>query len=82
MTMGTAVKYLSRSATRFWIEEGRAPSAVSAECGMIWEGTDNQMQLPDQDVELSLFAGGSAANAGNQLTHDVGLRDRDLRVRQ
>lgn len=63
MTMGTAVKYLSRSSTRFWIAEGRAPSGVSDQCGMVWEGTDNQMQTPDQDVELTVFAGGNAANA-------------------
>jgi monoamine oxidase len=63
MTMGTAVKYLSQSSNRFWIAEGRAPSAVSDRCGMVWEGTDNQMQTPGQEVELSLFAGGDAANA-------------------
>jgi monoamine oxidase len=63
MSMGTVVKYLSRSSTRFWLEEGRAPSGASDQCGMVWEGTDNQMQTPDQDVELSLFAGGEAANA-------------------
>jgi monoamine oxidase len=72
MTMGTAVKYLSRSATRFWIAEGRAPSAASEECGMVWEGTDNQMQLPDQDVELSLFAGGDAADAAVRRFLDQG----------
>jgi monoamine oxidase len=63
MTMGTAVKYLSRMATRFWIAERRAPSAVSDQCGMLWEGTDNQMQTSGQDVELTVFAGGDAANA-------------------
>ena len=62
VTMGMAVKYLSRVPIRFWIAEGRAPSATSDRCGMLWEGTDNQMQTPDQDVELSLFAGGDAAN--------------------
>jgi len=30
---------------------------------MIWEGTNNQMQTPEQDVELTLFAGGDAALA-------------------
>jgi monoamine oxidase len=63
MTMGTAVKYLSHSSDRFWIAEGRAPSGVSDRCGMVWEGTDNQMQTPGQEVELSLFAGGDAATA-------------------
>jgi len=61
MTMGTAVKYLSRAATRFWIAQSLAPSATSDRCGMLWEGTDNQMQAPHQDIELSLFAGGDAA---------------------
>jgi monoamine oxidase len=63
MTMGVAIKYLTRLQRRFWIGEGRAPSGVSETCGMLWEGTDNQMQAPDQDVELSLFAGGLAATA-------------------
>ena len=61
MTMGIAVKYLSRSLTRFWIRDGVAPSGMSDRCGMTWEGTDNQTQAPGQDVELSLFAGGEAA---------------------
>jgi monoamine oxidase len=61
MTMGIAVKYLSNCATRFWIGEGLAPSGISDACGMLWEGSDNQMQTPEQVVELSLFAGGTAA---------------------
>jgi monoamine oxidase len=63
MTMGIAVKHLTRFARRFWLEKHLAPSGVSETCGMLWEGTDNQMQTPDQDVELSLFAGGIAAGA-------------------
>jgi monoamine oxidase len=63
MSMGTAVKYLSRARSRFWIDERLAPSSASAEYGMTWEGTDNQMQAPEQPVELSLFAGGDAATA-------------------
>jgi monoamine oxidase len=62
MTMGTAVKYLSQCPGRFWIKEGFAPSGASDECGMTWEGTDNQMQLSGQNIEFSLFAGGDAAN--------------------
>ena len=61
MTMGSAVKYLSPCAERFWIREGRAPYGSSDRFGMIWEGTDNQMQASGQDVELSVFAGGNAA---------------------
>jgi monoamine oxidase len=61
MTMGTAVKYLSTSDTRFWLKDGLAPSCSSEQFGMLWEGTDNQMQLPGQVVELTVFAGGPLA---------------------
>jgi monoamine oxidase len=66
MTMGSAVKHLSTAASRFWASSGLAPSASSDECGMTWEGTDNQTQLAGQPVELSLFAGGDAATRGVQ----------------
>ena len=61
ITMGTAVKYLSTLNRRFWIGENRAPLSTSDEFGVTWEGTDNQIAAPGQDVELSLFAGGVAA---------------------
>jgi monoamine oxidase len=61
MSMGVAVKYLSYCPTRFWITEKRSPTGSSDTLGMTWEGTDNQMQAPGQDVELSVFAGGTAA---------------------
>jgi len=59
--MGPAVKYLTALDKRFWIEHGSAPSGLSDEIGMIWEGTDNQ--IGGDAFELSLFAGGDAANA-------------------
>ena len=64
MTMGSAVKHLSQTASRFWVSSELAPSGSSDQCGMTWEGTDNQTQLAGQVVELSLFAGGDAAMRG------------------
>lgn len=61
MYMGPAIKYLSAVKERFWIKKGLAPSGMSDEAGMIWEGTDNQMVTKEQGFELSLFAGGSSA---------------------
>jgi monoamine oxidase len=68
MYMGPAIKYLSNVASRFWIGQGLAPSGMSDLLGMTWEGTDNQMVTGSQGFELSVFAGGDAAqkamNAG------------------
>ena len=56
---GPAVKYLSAVERRFWIPEGLAPSGMSDQLGMMWEGTDNQMDTARFDV--SVFAGGRPA---------------------
>lgn len=56
---GPAVKYLSAVERRFWITEGLAPSGMSDQLGMMWEGTDNQMDTARFDV--SVFAGGRPA---------------------
>jgi len=66
MPMGSAVKHLSSAASRFWAASELAPNGSSDQCGMTWEGTDNQTQLAGQPVELSLFAGGEAAMRGVQ----------------
>lgn len=65
--MGPAVKFFSNLKDRFWIAENAAPSGISSEIGMIWEGTDNQTLvkvrspgLCGQEIELSVFAGGLA----------------------
>jgi len=58
---GPAVKYLSAVERRFWIPEGLAPSGMSEQLGMSWEGTDNQMDTAHYD--LSVFAGGPVAQA-------------------
>ncbi|MCP3411776.1 flavin monoamine oxidase family protein [Bradyrhizobium sp. CCGB01] len=78
VTMGTAVKYLSPLTKRFWIGEGLAPTAISNQFGVTWEGTDNQIAPPDRPVELSLFAGADVAAAalkhyqpGNQTQVDA-----------
>ena len=65
VTMGHVVKYLSDTPERFWIGEKLSPSSTSEAYGMTWEGTDNQIGRPP---ELSLFAGGDAAN--NALAAD------------
>jgi monoamine oxidase len=61
VTMGNVVKYLSPLKWRFWIKEGKAPSATSDQLGVVWEGTDNQIAPPRRNVELSVFAGGKPA---------------------
>lgn len=61
---GPAIKYLSRVKERFWLKDRLAPFGLSDSLGMTWEGTDNQMAVPGQGLELSVFAGGrSAVNA-------------------
>jgi monoamine oxidase len=62
MSMGSAVKYLSTVKTRFWFDEKLSPNSTSEDFGYTWEGTDNQMQAPGQNVFFSLFAGGKAAD--------------------
>jgi monoamine oxidase len=56
---GPAVKYLSGVENRFWIPQGLAPSGMSDQLGMMWEGTDNQMDTARFDI--SVFAGGRPA---------------------
>src|SRR5262249_10508202 len=47
---------------RFWLKDRLAPSSLSDSLGMTWEGTDNQMVVNDQGIELSVFAAGPAAS--------------------
>ena len=67
--LGPAIKYLSNIRSRFWIQEGLAPTGLSDELGLTWEGTDNQMLIRGQGLEMTVFAGGtyaeSAMNARN-----------------
>jgi len=56
--MGPASKFFSNFDKRFWILEGAAPSGISSDLGMIWESTDNQMQVGKSQVALAVFAGG------------------------
>jgi len=65
--MGPAVKFFSNLKDRFWIGESAAPSGASSDIGMIWEGTDNQTQIGEQEIELSVFSGG-LAKTGRLLT--------------
>jgi monoamine oxidase len=58
---GPAVKYLAETRGRYWIPHGDAPSGVSDEMGMLWEGTDNQMG--GGGIDLTVFAGGPHAMA-------------------
>lgn len=54
---GAAVKCFSKVEKRFWIQEGLAPLGGSLEIGQVWEGTDNQTRVKDQDIVLSVFTG-------------------------
>lgn len=83
ITMGTAVKYLSTMTKRFWIGEGHAPTSMSTEFGVTWEGTDNQIAPPGRPVELSVFAGADVAKdalarykPGDQTAVDTFYADR------
>lgn len=68
---GPAVKYLSPVAGRFWLGEGLAPYSLSDRLGMSWEGTDNQMIVSGQGLELSVFAGGPWAALARQAPDPV-----------
>ncbi len=61
MSMGHVVKYLGTVKTRFWFDEKLSPNSASERFGMTWEGTDNQIQAPGQDIRFALFAGGPVA---------------------
>jgi monoamine oxidase len=77
MSMGVAIKYLSELKGRFWFGAGLSPNGMSDAIGMTWDGTDNQIQLPDQTVELSLFAGGRAARTAIELLEQSNERELD-----
>jgi monoamine oxidase len=75
--MGSAVKFLSPVKSRFWFGSGSSPNATSEIFGVTWDGTDNQMQIDGAPVELSLFAGGGAAELAVELfDHD----EKDVRT--
>jgi monoamine oxidase len=57
MGSGAAVKFFSNVKERFWIKDGFAPLGGSLEIGQVWEGTDNQTRVKDQDIVLSVFTG-------------------------
>jgi monoamine oxidase len=59
---GFAIKYMSAVTDRFWIKNGVAPSGLCGSLGMTWEGSDNQVVLPDKIMDLSCFAGGPFAD--------------------
>ena len=61
MQVGPVAKWLSVVDGRWWIPQQIAPSGMSNLLGDLWEGTDNQMTVPGQQIELSVFAGGTAA---------------------
>ena len=60
MQSGPAVKYLTYGIdSRYWIEQGYAPSGDDDQLGQLWESTDNQMG--GANIGLSVFAGGPYA---------------------
>lgn len=80
MHMGVVVKWLSHVRSRFWIQQGLAPSATSELIGEIWEGTDNQMAARGEGIELSLFAGGEAARHGRDARDRAAFYRKHIRV--
>ena len=74
MSMGIAVKYLSELNSRFWFHNGLSPSGSSKAIGVTWDGTDNQLQLQGQTVELSVFSGGPAAETAINFPSPVDRR--------
>ncbi len=76
MTMGTVLKYISNVDSRFWLKRGIAPSATDSALGMTWEGTDNQ--IGGESFELSLFAGGPAAQKAIERKGSRRYFDRGL----
>jgi monoamine oxidase len=59
--MAPAVKFFTDVKERFWIQKGAAPYGGSLKIGQVWEGTDNQMLVPQRQdkrgIVLSVFAG-------------------------
>jgi len=64
--IGPAVKYFSKTKSRFWLRDSKAPSGSDDSLGMIWEGTDNQILPIESGAELTLFAGGSLAQKARE----------------
>jgi monoamine oxidase len=58
MNTGPAVKHFSVLPSRVWMETKAAPLGGALDLGQVWEGTDNQMRLPEQPLVLGVFAGG------------------------
>jgi monoamine oxidase len=83
MQVGNAIKYLSSVKERFWIKSNLASSSTSDEIGLLWEGTDNQTLTKNQEVELSIFAGGdSAQKALDSSEPDKYFRDGISKIYQ
>ena len=62
MQMGATIKYLSKMNKRFWIKDSLSPNAMVQMFGITWEGTKNQTLQKDQEVALTVFAGGEDAD--------------------
>ncbi|MDQ3705844.1 MAG: FAD-dependent oxidoreductase [Chloroflexota bacterium] len=57
---GPAIKYLAFNIdSRYWVEQGMAPSGDDDQLGQLWESTDNQMG--GANIGLTIFAGGQYA---------------------
>lgn len=58
--MGSNVKYLARLKSRFWVEKGLAPDALtSGDVSMTWDGTDAQPEA--KEALMVAFSGGAAS---------------------
>jgi monoamine oxidase len=79
ISMGTAVKYLSPVSERFWIRNGRTPTATSNTLGVMWEGTGNQIDAT-APAYLNLFAGGAPAVRALRAWRDSGRNTTAIRA--
>ncbi|HEV2988045.1 MAG TPA: FAD-dependent oxidoreductase, partial [Candidatus Angelobacter sp.] len=75
LQQGPAVKFFSDLKKRFWIDEKAAPSGIASDIGMIWEGTDNQTQVGNQGIVLSVFNGGQTTAGRDESYFKNHLRD-------
>jgi monoamine oxidase len=61
ISTGPAFKFLADTKKRFWMRDSLSPNGTNNQFGMVWEGTDTEDSTRG-DPELTVFAGGPAAN--------------------
>lgn len=72
--MGIGRKIISKVNSRFWIKENLSPNGMSTNLGNIWEPTENQMIMSqEQNIYLSAFLGDPAAptDTGDEFSNKM-----------